>query len=327
MADLFVHGREAHTVFDLLGDKENDITYAVGWAISRSDGLVVALLEHVTDVEPGEVRAVRLQEFVPDAGYTDIEIDAERAHVVIEAKRGWNLPLPDQLEQYAPRLHGLDDNVIVVVSECSADYARPHLPEAVDGVRVVHVRWSELTVLAESAAAGAGLNEKRLLRELARYLRGLMTMQNATSNMVYVVSLGLKELFESSVSFADIVVERDRYFHPMGGGSGGWPKEPPNYLGFRFHGKLQQIRYVESYTVHTKPWDEVDGLKGKPDWREGPHFFYELGPAIVPPQEVRTGKLYRAQRVWVALDLLLTCETISQARDLTKERLAAAGEA
>lgn len=39
---------------------------------------------------------------------------------------------------------------------------------------------------------------------------------------------------------------------------------------------------MESYTVHTKPWEEVDGLKGKPDWREGPHFFYELGPAIVP---------------------------------------------
>jgi len=327
MPDLFVHGREAHTVFDLLGDKENDITYAVGWALSRSDLLGAALLARVSDSEPGAIRAIRLQEFVPGAGYTDIEIDAECAHVVIEAKRGWNLPLHEQLAQYAPRLHGQDDNVIVAMSECSADYARPRLPEAVDGVRVVHISWSELTELAESAAAEAGLNEKRLLRELARYLRGLMTMQNATSNMVYVVSLGLQDLFESSVSFADVVVERDRYFHPMGGGSGGWPKEPPNYLGFRFHGKLQQIRHVESYTVHNKPWDEVDGLKDKPDWLEGPHFFYELGPAIVPPQEVRTGKLYRAQRVWAALDLLLTCQTISQARDLTKERLAAAGEA
>lgn len=36
--------------------------------------------------------------------------------------------------------------------------------------------------------------------------------------------------------------------------------------------------------------------------------------------EVRTGNLYRAQRVWVALDLLLTCETIAEARDKTKLR-------
>jgi hypothetical protein len=29
------------------------------------------------------------------------------------------------------------------------------------------------------------------------------------------------------MSFRDVVVDHDTYFWPVGGGSGGWPKEPP----------------------------------------------------------------------------------------------------
>ena len=52
-----------------------------------------------------------------------------------------------------------------------------------------------------------------------------------------------------------------------------------------------------------------------------PHFLYTLGPAIVPQKIVKTGRIYRSGRVWAMLDLLLACDTISQARDLTKKRL------
>jgi hypothetical protein len=128
------------------------------------------------------------------------------------------------------------------------------------------------------------------------------------------------------VSFADVVTKHDRYFHPTGGGPGGWPKTPPNYVGFRFHGRLQAIRHVDEYDVVMKPWDTIPGLAGRPDWPEGQHFLYTLGPPIVPAATVKTGKLYRAQRVWVAIDLLLTSATISTARDKTNERLAKAGE-
>jgi hypothetical protein len=103
---------------------------------------------------------------------------------------------------------------------------------------------------------------------------------------------------------------------------------PPNYIGFRFHGKLQAIRHVDFYDVHHRPWDLILGLAGKPDWDDTHgHFIYTLGPPIVPPATVKTGKLYRAQRVWAAIDLLLTSATISEARDKTAERLASAGEA
>ena len=56
-----------------------------------------------------------------------------------------------------------------------------------------------------------------------------------------------------------------------------------------------------------------------------PHYMYFLGPPIEPAETVRTGGLYRAQRVWAALDLLLTCDTIKEARDATNTRIEAAG--
>lgn len=219
MANLLLRGHEVHTVFDLLGTKENDITYALGWALARSDRLLSALLNEVFDLAPGEVVAVRLQEFSPGGGFTDIEVETEKLHLIIEAKRGWSVPETKQLELYAPRFLSGRANAIVSMSECSPQWASPRLPTTVgDGIPVKHLSWKRVTKLAAETGAGGGHAEKRVVREFARYLRGLMTMQNTTSNMVYVVSLGLDELFGSSVSFADIVVEHDRYFHPMGGG-------------------------------------------------------------------------------------------------------------
>jgi hypothetical protein len=328
MAELRLYNHKTvDTVFDLLGDKEDDITYSLGWGLANSDELARAMLSEAFTGGSGEVTAIRLQQTLPGAGRTDVEIESEHHHLIIEAKRGWTVPTPAQLEQYAARFHTRREGCIAVVAECSPEWATPRLPAEVAGVPVRYLPWSRVAQVVEQTAAraGAGNAEKRLLRELVRYLRGLMTMQNVTSNMVYVVSLGLQDLFGSGVSFADIVVKHGRYFHPMGGGAGGWPKEPPNYLGFRFHGKLQHISHVESYDVHQKPWEDVPALSGKPDWPEGQHFVYELGPEIVPSHEVRTGNLYRAQRVWVALDLLLTCNTVLEARDKTSERLAAVG--
>jgi hypothetical protein len=48
---------------------------------------------------------------------------------------------------------------------------------------------------------------------------------------------------------------------------------------------------------------------------------YRLGPAITPGKTVKTGKIFRNGRVWAMLDTLLTCDTISDARDLTQARL------
>jgi hypothetical protein len=225
----------------------------------------------------------------------------------------------------AKTLSAAPATALVVCAEASADFVVGKLPDAVAGVPVVYRSWREIeAVVFLTANESRRHAEKRLLRDLSRYLKGLMTMQDVSSNLVYVVSLG-REIEETGMSFRDVVVDHDTYFCPVGGGSGGWPKEPPNYLGFRFDGMLQQVRHVEGYRITDDNYAGFEPLKGKVDWSGERHWVFSLGPVMKPMHEVRTGNLYRAQRVWVALDLLLTCETIAEARDKTKLRLEDAG--
>jgi hypothetical protein len=321
MAELTLYGRAVRTVFDLLGKKENDLTFSVGWGLAQSDALVDALLSDVfPGVEFGTVQALRLQEFLTGGGFTDIEIETTQVALIVEAKVGWSLPTEQQLTQYAPRLEKAGIGRILVVSECTAEFAEPRIPTEVAGVPVVYRSWRDIVLLAEGCAP-TGHAERRVVAELTTYLRGLMTMQNHISNLVYVVSLGTQvQDWSAPFTPTQIVVERDRYFCPVGNG---YPKEPPNYLGFRWHGKLQQIRHVDSYEVFTDPHEVFPEMVSQ-SWER--HWLFHLGTPIVPPQDVRTGNLYRAQRIEAAIDLLLTAPTIRDARNLTQQRLAAAGE-
>jgi hypothetical protein len=322
MADLTLHGRPVRTVFDLLGKKENDLTYSLGWGFTQSETLLRQLLGEVfAGNDVGTVQALRLQEFLAGGGFTDIEIETDRLALVLEAKVGWSLPGQKQLEQYAPRIAQAEIGKILVISECTPEFAEPRLPTAVAGVPVVYRSWRQIVKLTE-ACNPSGHAEKRILRELTTYLRGLMTMQNQVSNLVYVVSLGAN-VQEWSAPFTpiEIVTKKDRYFCPVGNG---YPKEPPNYLGFRWDGKLQQIRHVHGYKVFTDAHEAIPELAPRQVER---HYLYLLGPPIVPSETVKTGNLWRNQRVEAMIDLLLTCDTIREARDMTQERLAAAGEA
>jgi hypothetical protein len=320
-----------HTVFDLLGDREDDITYSIGWALAQSDDLVRALLKQCFTGKTGSAAAVGLQESIPGAGRTDIELLTDRVHLIVEAKRGWALPTEAQLTQYTSRF-AADTTLtptIAVVAECTQQWARSRLQDAVNGVPVRYMPWSRVaTLVAQTAIATHSNSEKRLLRELHRYLKGLMTMQNVTSNLVYVVPLrSWPPLVKEGPTFVDIVVKHNRYFHPVGGGPSGWPVTPPNYLGFRFDGRLQQVRHVDSYEVSEEPGNVIHpGIGEEQGWGPDPHFFYKLGKPIVPGQDVKTGGLYGPGRHWAAIDLLLTCKTVREARDKTQMRLEAAGE-
>ena len=102
-------------------------------------------------------------------------------------------------------------------------------------------------------------------------------------------------------------------------GGGGWPKEPPNYIAFRYYGQLQSIHHIESYMISTNLHNEIAEMPDKED--DIDHFVYTLGYPIIPQKAVKTGNIYPNGRVWCHLDLLLTCDTISEARDLTKKRM------
>src|SRR5450759_5179269 len=322
MPDLFLHKSRVDSVFSLLGEKENDITYSLGWAFSRSQHLLQSFLKKVLprslhfDTNKLEVVLQRKGE----TGITDIEIresNGTNIYVIIKAKRGWSVPKTAQLEKYVPRLRDTnrDGRLIVTMSECSDKYASAcHLPSKVKGIAVKHVSWEDIGLICKSCVKNHA--EKRLMKDLRTYLATIVNMQKQDSNRVYVLSLGNQEC-APGLTFKQVVNERKRYFHPYG--SGGWPKEPPNYIGFRYDGVLQSIHHIESaelfknFHLHFPEYPDKEERKS--------YYLYKLGPAICPSREVKAGTIKRALRVWATLDLLLTCKTISEARDKSKKRL------
>ena len=326
MSEIHLHGRKVQSVFHLLGEHENDLTYSLGWALAQSPHFLKAFIQTSLTIQPTiENVTIRLQHSEIDAGITDIEIESPGEFVIIvEAKRGWHLPGKAQLEKYAAR-QGFSakkrvQRKILVLSECSRQYALMHLAATkVKGIEISPVSWKEIAEVANKARKGSSHAEKRILSELLTYFGGVMTMQKVYSNRVYVVALGSDTPNGWKLSWIDVVEKKHKYFHPVGGS--GWPKEPPNYIAFRYHGKLQSIHHVESYTVFDDPHDEFPEI---PSEKWGPHFLYELSPPFAPAKDVKTGKLFRNGRVWCMLDTLFLAKTISEASDMSKQR---AGEA
>ncbi|MGJ0223749.1 hypothetical protein ACQUZK_10140, partial [Streptococcus pyogenes] len=70
------------------------------------------------------------------------------------------------------------------------------------------------------------------------------------------------------------------YFHPFGGNNT-WPKVAPNFLCFRWGGKVRQVNRVTSFEVVpdlSTRWSAVPSSQ-PPE----PHIVYELGPDIPVP--------------------------------------------
>ena len=139
-------------------------------------------------------------------------------------------------------------------------------------------------------------------------------MQDRESNMVYVVALSHDTFADGHITFIDVVEKHGRYFHPVGNH---YPTSPPNYIAFRYNGRLQSIHFVENVEVITQFGRYFPGTSNE---RVEPLFLYTLGPTIRPDHEVRSGPI-RNMRCYCMLDTLLTCETVQEALQKTKHRL------
>lgn len=323
-AILYLHGREVDSVFQLLGEHENDMTYSLAWALSHSPSFLRTFLHKLVRTEEDMSRVlIRLQEYERQGkrhgGFTDIEIELPgKLYLIVEAKRGWTLPRRVQLQKYGSRFKRNKARFkrLVVLSECSRYYTEIHLETwEVAGVPIEPISWDDIVALAREAYLEGSHSEKRLIQQLLDYLGGIVTMQDRYSNMVYVVALALGTPRNWDISWIDIVKKRRRYFHPVG--VSGWPKEPPNYIAFRYYGKLQSIHHIEGYEVATNMHSRIRQIPSE-EWE--PHFLYKLGLPFRPSKEVPTGRIYPNGRVWCMLDTLFTYDTISEARDHTKER-------
>lgn len=324
MRPVYRYGREIDSVFELMGRDENSLTFALGWCLSR----VPALLDDIAAVlgvaPPRPEAAVHLQDHKGEDGITDVEV-RDPGHVawLFEAKVGFEPPTHAQLAKYARALLAGEEAERLLVVLARSDrrelWLRLNVPDAVEGVPVRVLSWGQVASCVERTYRAADNTGKALLRQLRSFLSMAVRTQAIDSNLAYVVSVNRDRFSEGATTFLDVVERHRKYFHPV---AKGWPQNPPNYLAFRWDGRLQSIHHVDSYRVITS-WRPHFADAGEEE--VGPLFLYDLGPPIVPGREVRTGAIFRAGRVWAALDLLLTCDTIAEARDMTRKRAQGAG--
>jgi hypothetical protein len=320
--ELIRYNQEVNTIFDLFGSQENDMTFSLGWVLSRSEVFLRSLIADVCEDVPANVgRAViKLQTGRGLNGITDIEIEVGSELVfVIEAKKGPQFPTAQQLAKYANFLLGskVESKHLLAMTNASAASARTRLK--CDGIARTHLHhrsWRQIRALADAASHSSESNaNKQWLRTFCDYVGGLIEMEMRYSNKVFVVSLGGRA-DGWSITFRDVVEKKNRYFFPVGNR---WPDPPPNYLAFRYEGKLQSIHHIKSYSTFTRPSELFPEAPAEQEWPL--HYCVELGPAIKPPHEVRNGpRVVRSNRVYCLLDTLLTNETISDALTETEER-------
>lgn len=325
---LVIRGKYPSNVFQLFGGDENSATYALGWTLDRCPIFLNTFASHIAGRPlPSSEGHVVLQKSGKDGGYTDLEIHyGKELHCIVEAKQGWTFPTFAQLRRYKPRLDHdhlkARTRLMVSVSAASDEIARLRLPTEIDGVPLVHRSWGLIRALAKKSLARSRVLEERLwLKELTIHLEKFSAMDTLRDNMVYVVSLGSKAMREGGIhTWIDVVEKDGAYFHPVGNH---WPQQPPNYIAFRYRGRLQSVHRIEDHEI----WGNV--AEKNPLWCDTTeeHFVYKLGPAMRPPRALKAGgngdTIKQSARVWCAIDTLLTgqFDHLGQARDETKKRL------
>ena len=170
------------------------MTRAVGWAAARCVGFRQALCRFLLGVAPSSKAAtIWLQRFETEAGITDIEIEVEDEYqIIIEAKRGWELPSRKQLATYASRMkwRHFRWRVLVALTDASPEYAKLHFNHSpLHGIPVVHMSWSDLLAIASRTEEAARGEERIVMSELTTYLDEKVTLQDVYSNMVWIAPL------------------------------------------------------------------------------------------------------------------------------------------
>lgn len=319
---LFIHNKEILSIFETLGTKENDLSYSLGYVLSSSPHLLKVLLKNFSE------RKITLRNIViklqqgpkrdRDEGITDIEIIVNNEYLfLIEAKRGWNLPSLEQLKRYRSRFREFkrSKSMFIILSDCRERYVRSIYKDSLYNVPIKSIAWSDIIDMINEVKSISSHREKFLLNEFNKYLTEVVIMESQESNWVFVVSLAGDTPRWSKIGWRDLVKNKRKYFYPQGKN---WPQIAPNYMGFRFDGKLQHIHHVEKYEV-------VDDVhKYIPEIKKGKlknFFLLWLGEPFEPRKELPNGNIWSNGRLWCMLDTLFTSKTVKQACEISKKRL------
>jgi hypothetical protein len=107
------------------------------------------------------------------------------------------------------------------------------------------------------------------------------------------------------------VTDELTYYHPHGVNRR--PKEPPNFLAFRWDGHVQRVHRVDTYEVVPTLLDRFPDLPPSERLLQ-PHAVYGLSEKGIPLRApIPNGARNRAARLWVLLDQLQVADTLADA--------------
>lgn len=317
--NLSLHHRAVESVFELIGDDENGISYALGWVLAQSPKFLKTFIRGVNKQRlKFRENSINLQEYGCDGGFTDFEImiDGE-FYAIIEAKKGLRVPEVTQLRRYRPRFgqHPNCKKLFITLSNTSTPVAKEQLPEKIYSVPVRHVSWAEMVRFLNLALRVARGRERSTLLSFKNYVNKVIAMPNNQTNLVWCVALSTSHTAYNPLTPLQIVEEKRKYFYPI---EKNWPDIPPKYIAFRYMGKLHSIHHVDRYETTTNFHKQIKELPSK---KRKPHYVLHLGPGFEPRKEVRSGNnIWSNGRLWIEIDSLFTCNTIGEAVNLTKKR-------
>lgn len=165
------------SLMQLLGSNERALTDALGWGFAQSVPLLSGIVDSILGPQPPQshgVATVYLQRHHDAGGFTDIEVDSLPAYaLILEAKKGLQLPALAQLAKYAARLNDLPGaRAILVVADVHEDVARYQgLPHEVLGITVGYMPWSAIVQMTAHCAKQAMPRGRHDLNELTEFLR------------------------------------------------------------------------------------------------------------------------------------------------------------
>ena len=209
---------------------------------------------------------------------------------------------------------------LVTLSDCSPEWARRHLPTAVDGVKVTHVPWSVVGQHLSAVRRRAAGHERLWLDQLSTYLKETLRVVEVNNAEVYCVVINNERPGGGGPHTYREVVDEGLYYYPYGWGRG-WPPVPPNFLAFRWNNRVQRVHRVIGHEVIAslqERWPDIPAPtedsdeKLRTEGTDRPHVLCRLGPAL-RMEPLPTGINYRAARVWVLLDQLFTAPTLQAA--------------
>ncbi len=50
MAEIYIHGNPINSIFELLGDKENDITFSIGWVLANCPSFLTIFIKKILSI-------------------------------------------------------------------------------------------------------------------------------------------------------------------------------------------------------------------------------------------------------------------------------------